>query len=28
MGSMPFAVLAATAQLDRDYIREKTPKAS
>jgi DNA invertase Pin-like site-specific DNA recombinase len=24
MGSMLFAVLAAAAQLDRDYIREKT----
>ena len=24
MGSMPFAVLAVAAQLDRDYIREKT----
>jgi DNA invertase Pin-like site-specific DNA recombinase len=26
MGSMLFAVLAVTAQLDRDYIREKNPR--
>jgi DNA invertase Pin-like site-specific DNA recombinase len=28
MGAMLFAVLAVAAQLDREYIREKTSKAS